>query len=95
MAIPLTLKLDAVPEGQLTMFVRHALDSPWVESRMDVLAAAVSVVDGHFLPIVCEAPILVTQKWPTPFTRRPVSRHLIILWTSCAVRRKADILGQA
>ncbi len=49
------------------MFVRHALDSPWVESRMDVLVVSVSVMDGRFLPIVCEVPTLATQKWPIPF----------------------------
>ena len=45
------------------MFVRHALRSPWVESRMDVLAVAISVVEGRFLPIVCEVLTLVTQTY--------------------------------
>ena len=50
------------------MFVRHALDFPWVESRMDVLVVTVSVVDGRFLPTVCEVPTLVAQEWSIPFT---------------------------
>ena len=34
--------------------MRHALDSPWVESRMDVLVVVVSIMVRHILPIICE-----------------------------------------
>ena len=50
------------------MFVRHALDSPWAESRVDVLAVAVSIVVKHFLLIVCRVSASATQDWPIPFT---------------------------
>ncbi len=54
--IPLTLKMDGVPTCQVLTFVRHALDSPWVESRVDVLTIAVPIVVGHFRPTICEHP---------------------------------------
>ena len=47
-AKPLTLKFDLAPGCQPPIFVRHALDSPWVESRVDGLAVAVSSLVGHF-----------------------------------------------
>ncbi len=68
MVIPLTLELNTAPGCQPSIFVRHAPDSPWVESRMDVLVAAVSVVAKQFLPIVSEAPTPAYQRWPIPFT---------------------------
>ncbi len=68
MAIPHTLELDTAPGWQSPTFVRHALDSPWVESRVDVLVVAVSIVVKHFLPIVCRVPPLATWKWPMPST---------------------------
>ncbi len=68
LTIPLTLKLGGASGCQPPIFVRHALDCPRVESRVDVLVVAASIVVGHFRPIVCEVPTLATQKWPIPIT---------------------------
>ena len=68
LTIPLTLELDAIPGCRPTMIVHHALDSPWAESSMDVLAVAVPIVVKHFLPIVCRVPASATQEWPIPST---------------------------
>ena len=76
------------------MFVRHALDPPWVESSMDVLVVAVPIMVRHFLPIACEAPPLAAQKWPIPPTKRPKVLHWVISWILCAVNREADVPGQ-
>ncbi len=92
--MPRTLELDIAPGRRTPIFVRHALDSPWVESRMDVLVDAVPIVVGHFLPIACEVPPLAAQKWPIPSTKRPMVLHWVISWTLCAVHHEADILGQ-
>ncbi len=48
--------MDGIPTCQVLAFVRHALDSPWVESRVDVLAVTVSIVVRHFRPVICELP---------------------------------------
>ena len=64
--IPHILKLEGAPGCQPPVFVRHALDSPWVESRVDVLVVTASVLVEHLLPIVCEVPTLTIQKWPIP-----------------------------
>ncbi len=60
MTIPHTLELNAALAWQSLIFVHHALDSPWVESRMDVLVVAVSIVVKTFLPIVRRVPPLAT-----------------------------------
>ncbi len=54
MTIPHIMELSTAPRLQPPIFVRHALDSPWVESRMDVLVAAVPVMVGYFQPVICE-----------------------------------------
>ncbi len=68
LTIPRILKLDGAPGCQPPVVVRHALDSPRVESRVDVLAVAASVVVENFLPVVCDLPTLTIQKWPIPCT---------------------------
>ena len=50
------MELNTAPRWQPPIFVRHALDSPWVESRMDVLVVAVPIMVGHFQPVICEDP---------------------------------------
>ncbi len=75
MTIPHALELDTAPEGQFPNFVRYALASPWVESRMDVLVAAVSIVVKHFLLIACRVPTLVNRKYPIPSIQRLETFH--------------------
>ena len=53
MTIPHTLELDTATEWQSPVFVRYALDSPWVGSRMDMLVVAVPIEVKHFLQVVC------------------------------------------
>ncbi len=48
--------MDGDLTSQVPAFVRHALDSPWVESRVDVLVVVVSIVVGQFRLVICEVP---------------------------------------
>ncbi len=66
LTIPLTLKTDDRPTSKVLAFVRHALDSPWVESRVDVLTTAVSIEAGYFRPVICEDPPQLPKVAYTP-----------------------------
>ncbi len=77
LAIPITLKLDGVPGCQPPTFVCDALDSPWVEPRVEVLDVAVLIVVGHFQMIVCKVPTLTIRTESLPGLRARCAVELI------------------
>ncbi len=68
LTIPRISKTNSASRHYSPTFVRHAVDSPRVESRLDVLGVAASAVVEHFQPVNQEPPISApeTGLYPSP-----------------------------